>query len=215
LELETKESTENPVDCIVSGMKIPRLGVLAAAILLSLAMPAFSDDPQWITNYSHAVQLAQTDNKAILLDFTGSDWCPWCKKMKQEVLDTPAFRSFAAKHLVLVEVDFPHAIQQSLQVKQQNQQLSKKYQVNGLPAYIILGKDGSFLGRQDGYLPGGPDAFLAKVRKFYHPPAGSESAGTPDDFDAFFNKHAGASTGAGTPDDFDSFFNKASPTPAQ
>ena len=160
------------------------------ALFSALAISAFAGEAGWITNYAKAVEQAKTENKAILLDFTGSDWCGWCMKMKQETLDTPIFKQYARKNLVLVEVDFPQAKPQSAEVKKQNQQLSQKFNVHGYPAFIILDKDGNHLGRQDGYLEGGPTAFLAEIKKFYTPPVTSDSSGSGSDFDAFFKKPA-------------------------
>jgi thioredoxin-related protein len=165
-------------------------GLLAAAIF---ALPTFCEAEGWTTDYAKAVERAKTEDKAILLDFTGSDWCGWCMKMKKETLDTPPFKQYAEKNLVLVEVDFPHNTPQSDAVKAQNQQLSQRFQVSGFPAFIILSKTGKLLGRQDGYLEGGPVAFLAQLKKFYKgSPAASASPG--DDFDAFFKKPAQSPT---------------------
>ncbi len=50
---------------------------------------------------------SQGQQKLVLLDFTGSDWCGWCKLLDQEVFSKPQFKEYASKNLVLVEVDFP------------------------------------------------------------------------------------------------------------
>jgi len=171
-------------------VKITSQIFLAAALLISSAVYGFCGEPGWTTDYAKAVEQARTENKAILLDFTGSDWCGWCMKMKEETLDTPMFKSYARKNLVLVEVDFPHSTPQSDAVKAQNQQLSQQFQVSGFPAFILLDKSGSVLGRQNGYLEGGSSAFLAELRKFYTPPPDSANASSADDFDAFFKKPA-------------------------
>ena len=62
----------------------------------------------WLTDLPKAEAQAKADNKIILMDFTGSDWCGWCIKFKKEVLDTKEFQDYAAKNVVLVEVDFPN-----------------------------------------------------------------------------------------------------------
>jgi protein disulfide-isomerase len=171
-------------------MKTILPGCLAVAVLLSFVLPAFSQDSGWKTNYAAALQKAQTENKAILLDFTGSDWCPWCIKMKHETLDTPMFKQYAEKNLVLVEVDFPNAKPQSETLKAQNQNLKQKFQADGFPTFVILDKSEKVLGRQVGYLAGGPAAFIAKLNTFYTPAPSSSSPGNGDDFDSFFNKPA-------------------------
>ena len=64
----------------------------SAAILMAFIASAFSQEAKWNTNYAKALEQAKTENKPVLLDFTGSDWCGWCMKMKKETLDTPLFK---------------------------------------------------------------------------------------------------------------------------
>ena len=45
------------------------------------------------------------EKKMVLMDFTGSDWCPPCKALEKNVLSSPAFEAFAKENLVLVQVD--------------------------------------------------------------------------------------------------------------
>jgi protein disulfide-isomerase len=164
-----------------------------ALAILGLSVSAFSQESVWMTDYAKAVDLAKSQNKAILLDFTGSDWCGWCMKMKQETLDTPAFKHYAQKNLVLVEVDYPHNKAQTEQEKQQNQKLGKQFEITGYPAFVLLDKDGKELGRQGGYLQGGPSAFIAKLNTFYKP-AGNGSSDSNDDFHSFFKKPTQSAT---------------------
>ena len=100
----------------------------------------------------------------MLLDFTGSDWCSWCKKIDTEVFDTPKFKEYAAQHLVLVKVDFPRKTSQSAETKAQNEQLQKKYKADGFPTLVLVDSTGRKVWEQNGYEPGGPDAFLKAVR---------------------------------------------------
>jgi protein disulfide-isomerase len=62
---------------------------------------------QWETNYSAALEQAAKQNKMVLLDFTGSDWCGWCIKLQKDTFSKPEFQKFAAESLILVELDFP------------------------------------------------------------------------------------------------------------
>jgi protein disulfide-isomerase len=117
----------------------------------------------WQTDFAAAQTSAKKDSKAILLDFTGSDWCGWCIKMKKDSLDQKAFQEFADKKLVLVEVDFPNGKKQTEAVKKQNDDLQKKYNVEGYPTFVLVDGDGKELGRHVGYLKGGPSAFVEKI----------------------------------------------------
>jgi thioredoxin-related protein len=140
---------------------------IAVTLLTCCALvSAIAAEPQWLTNTAAAVTQAKKDNKMVLLDFTGSDWCGWCIKFKQEALDTKEFSDYAAKNLVLVEVDFPNNKPQSDQLKKTNQALATHYKVDGYPTFVVLSKDGREIGRQDGYAEGGAKAFIAKLEEF-------------------------------------------------
>jgi len=120
----------------------------------------------WLTDLPKAQDQAKAENKIVLMDFTGSDWCPWCIKFKKEVLDDQTFLDYAAKNVVLVEVDFPHQKEQSADLKKANAALNDKYKVEGYPTLVVVDKDGKEIGRQEGYEEGGPKAFIAKLEKF-------------------------------------------------
>jgi len=165
---------------------------LSAAILMTFIVSTFSQESKWNTDYAKAVEQAKTEGKPLLLDFTGSDWCGWCMKMKKESLDTPMFTHYAKKNLVLVEVDFPHEKSQTAAVKKQNQELGKKYKVSGYPCFVLVDKDGNELGRQGGYLEGGPTAFIAKLNTFYKPAAATMNTNGSSDFDKAFRKSSPA-----------------------
>ena len=122
----------------------------------------------WLTDLPKAQEQAKAENKIVLMDFTGSDWCPWCIKFKKEVLDNQKFLDYAATNVVLVEVDFPHKKEQSADLKKANAALNDKFKVEGYPTLVVLDKDGNEIGRQEGYESGGPKAFIAKLEKFKH-----------------------------------------------
>ena len=131
-----------------------------------MAVQLQAADLTWLTSVPDAQARAKKESKLVLLDFTGSDWCGWCIKFKKEVLTTPEFAEYAAKHLVLVEVDFPRKIEQSDELKKANKALGGKYKVDGYPTFVVLNKEGKEIGRQVGYAAGGPEAFIAKLKGF-------------------------------------------------
>ena len=121
-------------------------------------------EANWLTNYDEAKTKAKSDNKFLLLDFTGSDWCGWCKRLNAEVFSKAQFQDYAAKNLVLVELDFPRAKPQTDEVKKQNMQLASQYQIEGFPTIVVLNADGRKIGEL-GYMEGGPEAFIAAIEK--------------------------------------------------
>jgi protein disulfide-isomerase len=120
--------------------------------------------PGWITSYEQGQQEAKANNKLMLLDFTGSDWCGWCILLDREVFSKPQFKEYASKNLVLVELDFPKMKQVSAATKAQNERLAIQYQVQAFPTIIVFkGADHSSVAL--GYMKGGPDAFIAVLER--------------------------------------------------
>lgn len=120
--------------------------------------------PGWITSYEQGQQEAKANNKLVLLDFTGSDWCGWCVLLDREVFSKPKFKEYASKNLVLVEVDFPKTKPVPDAARKENLRLAELYQVQGFPTIIVLNGDGQLVG-EFGYVKGGPDAFIAMLEK--------------------------------------------------
>jgi protein disulfide-isomerase len=79
----------------------------ALTLFCLLAIPVSAADNGWLTNLDDALKIAEKDNKVILMDFSGSDWCGWCIKLDKEVFSQAAFKDYAKDNLVLVLVDFP------------------------------------------------------------------------------------------------------------
>jgi protein disulfide-isomerase len=147
---------------IFSNRALVRSLILGAALVtLSPVVSVFGESLVWQTDYAAAKSAATQQNKYILLDFTGSDWCPYCIKMDKEVFAKPAFSTFAGQKLVLVKLDFPRRVNQSAAEKSQNQDLAKKYGIEGFPTYVLLDPSGKEVRRQVGYLDGGPEAFIS------------------------------------------------------
>ena len=119
----------------------------------------------WTTDLPAAKTAAKKDNKLVLIDFTGSDWCGFCIKMHKDVFSTPEFQNYAKTNLVLVEIDFPSRKAQKPALKKANAELKQKFAIKGFPTYIVLDGDGKQLWEQVGYLPGGPSAFIAKLEE--------------------------------------------------
>ena len=139
---------------------------LATIIAATVWWQANAAESAWLNDLPKAEAQAKAENKIVLIDFTGSDWCGWCIKFKKEVLDTPEFQAYAAKNVVLVELDYPKNREQNDKLKKANAALKKQYQIDGFPTLVVLDKDGKEIGRQVGYAEGGPSAFIAKLESF-------------------------------------------------
>ncbi len=116
----------------------------------------------WITDYARALEKARTENKRVMMDFTGSDWCSWCIKLDSEVFSQDTFKSYAAQNLVLLKLDFPQRTPLSEALKKQNEELANRYGIKGYPTIIVVDAMGQEVTRL-GYTPGGPSGFIARL----------------------------------------------------
>jgi protein disulfide-isomerase len=122
-------------------------------VIAFLAAPALLSAADWQTDYDKALQTARAENKRVLLDFTGSDWCGPCIQLKQRVFSRPEFISYAEKNLVLVEIDYPQRKKQSDSLVKQNERLAKQYgtEEKGFPTLVLLDPAGKIVREISGY----------------------------------------------------------------
>jgi len=128
---------------------------------------ASATELKWLTDLSKAMAQAKTENKAVLVLFTGSDWGDICARMDIEVFQSASFSDYAKNKLVLVQVDFPHAKPQSDILKRTNAQLKAKYKVEGIPTTLVLDAKGTVLGQHLGYSAGaGPKSVMDRIDRW-------------------------------------------------
>ncbi len=134
-----------------------------------------SDKEGWLVDLDDAYAQSIKEHKPILANFTGSDWCGWCKKLDKDVFSKPEFQAWAKKNVVLLELDFPRRMQIPEKNRQQNAAMQQALQIRGFPTIwaITLDKDettGKYqinkLGTT-GYTPS-PDQFIETIEQFIH-----------------------------------------------
>jgi len=128
-----------------------------------MAFQLRADDVTWLTSVPDATAQAKKESNLVLLDFTGSDWCPNCIALDKEVFAKKEFAEYAKKNLVLVEVDFPAQKKQPASLVKSNEALRDKYKITGYPTLIVLKPDGTVVWKNLGYAGGGPKAVIAKL----------------------------------------------------
>ncbi len=125
----------------------------------------------WLVDINEAYAISKKTGKPIMANFTGSDWCGWCIRLKSEVFDKPEFKKWADKNVVLIELDFPRKKQLPDEIVQQNAGLQKAFQVNGYPTIWVFNLDKDAQTNQykiealgkTGYVSGGPTVFTNGV----------------------------------------------------
>ena len=142
-------------------------------LLVALSINGFAQQKEieWHTDITKAVNISVETGKPLFFFFTGSDWCGWCKRLVKEVFVKPEFATWAAKNVVLVELDFPRRTPISEDLKKQNRELGQLFGVRGYPTIwfvtpqVTAGKvNFNKLGSQ-GYVAGGPKAWIAGANK--------------------------------------------------
>ena len=140
------------------------MNVFILSILTLLATAA----PNWQLNFEQAKAEAQQNHKLILLNFSGSDWCGPCIKLKKTIFESTEFEQFAAEHLVLVRADFPRLSKNKLDAQQEarNEALAEIYNKPGkFPYTVLLDSDGHVLKEWDGYAQSlTVDSFVASMQ---------------------------------------------------
>ena len=106
----------------------------------ALTSSVFASTPEgWSTDLEKAFVRAKAETKAVLVDFTGSDWCPPCIVMRKNVFSKKDFVEAASKNYILVELDFPKA---DKALKGKNQPYAEKYGIEGFPTVILFDEVG-------------------------------------------------------------------------
>lgn len=138
--------------------------LLAIYLLLALSPPV-----TWLGDFSQAQAKATQKHQLILINFSGSDWCGPCIRLRKEILESDAFVNYASDHLVLVRADFPRQKKNQLSKEQVklNEALADKYNADGkFPYTLLVDENGKILKDWDGFPNETPEQFIAQINSF-------------------------------------------------
>lgn len=140
--------------------------MLALSLLLAVTATAATPGDTWVEDFDRGFELARKANKDVLVDFTGSDWCSWCKRLKVEVFIQEEFLAGVAEDYILVVVDLPRSrvTLDGVADIARNRKLAQQYQVQSFPTILLMTADGEVYGRT-GYKKGGAAAYLAHLNE--------------------------------------------------
>lgn len=133
--------------------------VLFSAVLLSFT-------GKWEKSFENAQQIARTESKYILLNFSGSDWCGPCIRLHKEIFSSAEFIKLADQKLVLVNADFPRQSKNQLPKaqQQQNDLLADKYNPKGyFPFTVLLNSEGNVIKAWEGFPKMMPEFFIQDI----------------------------------------------------
>lgn len=119
-------------------MKTIKQWITASIAILTLTGSAMAGG-EWMKNVDDALAKAKESKKPVMVEFTGSDWCPPCIMMHEKVFSKKSFLTKASEKFILVKIDIPKA---DPELSKKNQKVLKKYKVQGVPTVILFGADG-------------------------------------------------------------------------
>ncbi|MBI1370134.1 MAG: thioredoxin fold domain-containing protein [Planctomycetes bacterium] len=139
---------------------------LSALLVLALvASNVFAGGEGWSSDMKASMAKAAAEKKDMILDFTGSDWCIWCKRLNGEVFSQEAFKNSIPNEFVLVELDFPNDKSKlSAETQAQNKEWMEKFGVTGFPTIILTDASGKPYAKT-GYQEGGPEKYVEHLHK--------------------------------------------------
>jgi len=136
-------------------------------VLAIFFITLFTNNVSWLGDFSAAKTEAVQEHKLILINFSGSDWCGPCIRLRKEILESASFEDYASGHLVLVRADFPRQKKNQLTKEQTklNEALADKYNADGkFPYTLLVDENGKILHSWDGFPGVTPEQFVDQIK---------------------------------------------------
>ena len=139
---------------------------MAVGTAAILSLSAAQADEGWVVDFEKAKAQAAKEGKSILMEFTGSDWCPPCKALHKNVLIKDVFKTEMPKSFVLLKLDSPRdKSKQTPEEIEQYKVLSAKYGVKGVPTIFLADAKGRPYYETVGYSGDPADKYVANLKE--------------------------------------------------
>lgn len=133
-------------------------------VLLVAASASFAHAGDFLTDFETAKKKAAADKKPLLVKFTGSDWCPPCIKLNDEVFSKSSFKKAVEKDFVVVVLDFPRKTKLPEDQAAANRKVAEKYGLKSYPTVMLMDSKGKVFKSMSGYAGGGVDPYLKGLK---------------------------------------------------
>ncbi|MCH2591612.1 MAG: thioredoxin family protein [Pedosphaera sp.] len=145
---------------------ISRNVLLAVGTAAILSLPTAQAADGWLVDFEKAKAQAAKEEKSILMEFTGSDWCPPCKALAKNVLTQDVFKTEMPKNFVLLKLDSPRdKSKQTPEEIEQYKVLSAKYGIQGVPTIFLADAKGRPYYQTVGYSGDPADKYVANLKE--------------------------------------------------
>ena len=132
------------------GTRFGRCVTCSLAFFFLLMLSSARANDAWHTSYGDAMEMAEDTGRPVLTIFTGSDWCPHCRTLEDNVLETDTFLDWAEGNVVLLMIDLPqHGISRA--VRSERSQVCIKYGVRTFPSALLIDSEGEQITVKKGY----------------------------------------------------------------
>ncbi|MBQ7555714.1 thioredoxin fold domain-containing protein, partial [bacterium] len=162
-KIEVKTPAQEETAAVDTEVEVTETAETATEPEEGTVMP--EDDGIWTVNMDFAKKIAKEKDLKLLILFTGSDWCHWCKKLNEEVFSQDAFQQEVVKMFVPVKLDFPSAVKFPEEIRKSYEAEMKKYGVRGYPTVVLTDCEGNAFA-VTGYQPGGEEAYLSSLKSY-------------------------------------------------
>lgn len=119
--------------------------------LVALAASGWAHAGDFFSDYDTAKKKAQEENKPLLVKFTGSDWCPPCKKLDAGVFSKDAFKTAVEKDFVVAVLDFPRKKELPEGQLKKNEAVRDEFGIRGYPTVLLIDQKGKVFKKMVGY----------------------------------------------------------------
>ncbi|MEJ6579258.1 MAG: VWA domain-containing protein [Akkermansiaceae bacterium] len=133
---------------------------LTAALVLLFALPQPAKSEEF-TSYEAALESAVTEEKPLLLLFTGSDWSKQSITFEREILSHPVYQKWADAQVISMTIDLPR-VGITDEERKERRTLAAKFGVEAYPMAVFVDKDGNKTGSLT-HDPDGPNSWVKRA----------------------------------------------------
>jgi protein disulfide-isomerase len=91
----------------------------------------------WTEDIEGAFKTAAAAKKPVFINFTGSDWCYWCKIADKNIFQSKEWAAFSKK-VVCLKVDFPRHGAPDVMTMKKRRDFAEKFSVRGYPTFVLV-----------------------------------------------------------------------------
>jgi len=96
---------------------------------------------EWLNDFDKAKKDSVKNKLKVFMLFTGTSWCPPCRKLEKMVLQTDEFKALANEHLNLVKYDYPKRTVKG----SERDKKAKQFNIKSYPTVLITDAEGNIL----------------------------------------------------------------------